>query len=126
MSFFVGLAYEGKDIVFRFIIEYSSLNGFWPLGHNRSIFLWGFLKDGLLAWWNIWVSIILLSFALRYFFNVNGKATIWHTPCLDMSLSKDYTITLGSTTPYQLEVTWTLIMERTITWSWSTTTKCTW
>jgi hypothetical protein len=43
-----------------------------------------------------------------------------------MSLSKDYTITLGSTTPYQLEVTWTLIMERTITWSWSTTTKCTW
>jgi hypothetical protein len=24
---FVGLAYKGKDIVFRFIIEYSSLKG---------------------------------------------------------------------------------------------------
>jgi hypothetical protein len=29
-----------KDIVFRFIIEYSSLKGFWPLlgNNNRSIF----------------------------------------------------------------------------------------
>jgi len=27
---FVGLAYQGKDIVFRFIIEYSSLMGFGP------------------------------------------------------------------------------------------------
>jgi len=39
---FVGLAYqEGKDIVFRFIIEYSSLMDFYrPLGsnNNRSIF----------------------------------------------------------------------------------------
>ncbi len=34
----VGLAYqEGKDIVFRFIIEYSSsLKGFWPLGNNNN------------------------------------------------------------------------------------------
>jgi hypothetical protein len=31
------------------------------------------------AWWNIWVSIIL-SFVLRYFFNVNGKAIVWHNP----------------------------------------------
>jgi hypothetical protein len=42
--FFVfGLAYqEGKDIVFRFIIEYSSLRDFYrPLGNNnnRSIFI---------------------------------------------------------------------------------------
>ncbi len=38
---FVGLAYqEGKDIVFRFIIEYSSFKGFWSLGNNnRSIFI---------------------------------------------------------------------------------------
>ncbi len=36
---FVGLAYQGKDIVFRFIIEYSSFKGFWPLGNNRSIFI---------------------------------------------------------------------------------------
>jgi hypothetical protein len=27
---FVGLAYEGKDIVFRFIIEYNSLRDFGP------------------------------------------------------------------------------------------------
>ncbi len=27
---FVGFAYEGKDIVFRFIIEYSSLRDFGP------------------------------------------------------------------------------------------------
>jgi len=47
---FVGLAYQGKkDIVFRFIIEYSSsLKGFWPLV-NSSIFIRGFLKDDILA-----------------------------------------------------------------------------
>ncbi len=38
MLLFVGLAYQGKNIVFRFIIEYSSFNGFWPLV-NRSIFI---------------------------------------------------------------------------------------
>jgi hypothetical protein len=27
---FVGIAYQGKDIVFRFIIEYSSLRDFGP------------------------------------------------------------------------------------------------
>jgi len=27
---FVGLAYQGKDILFRFIIEYSSLRDFGP------------------------------------------------------------------------------------------------
>jgi hypothetical protein len=27
---FVGLAYQGKDIVFRFILEYSSLKDFGP------------------------------------------------------------------------------------------------
>ncbi len=38
---FVGLAYQGKAIVFRFIIEYSSLRDFYrPLGNNnRSIFI---------------------------------------------------------------------------------------
>ncbi len=36
---FAGLAYQGKDIlVFRFIIEYNKLKGFWSLGNNnRSI-----------------------------------------------------------------------------------------
>ncbi len=34
---FVGLAYQGKDIVLRFIIEYSSLRDFYrPLGHNNN------------------------------------------------------------------------------------------
>ncbi len=33
---FVGIAYKGKDIVFRFIIEYSSLiRDFGPLGNNN-------------------------------------------------------------------------------------------
>jgi hypothetical protein len=43
MFLFVGLAYEGKHIiVFRFIIEFSSLRDFYrPLGNNnRSIFLY--------------------------------------------------------------------------------------
>jgi len=31
---FIGLAYQGLDIVFRFIIEYSSLMDFGPLGNN--------------------------------------------------------------------------------------------
>ncbi len=87
---FVGLAYQGKDIVFRFIIEYSSLRDFGPLViglflcedfwkmifrlvlkieisyrviialKNLFSFRW-FFEDYIFAWWNIWVSIILLS-----------------------------------------------------------------
>jgi hypothetical protein len=35
--FIVGLAYPGKGIVFRFIIEYSSLRDFYrPLGNNNN------------------------------------------------------------------------------------------
>jgi hypothetical protein len=30
LEIFVGVAYQGKDIVFRFIIEYSSLRDFGP------------------------------------------------------------------------------------------------
>jgi hypothetical protein len=40
--FFIGVAYQGKDIVFRFIVEYSSLRDFHkPLGNNNnsSIFI---------------------------------------------------------------------------------------
>jgi hypothetical protein len=50
---FVGLAYQGKDIVFRFIIEYISFKDFGPLV-NRSIFIWGFLKDDILARVETW------------------------------------------------------------------------
>jgi hypothetical protein len=48
---FFGLAYQGKDIVFRFIIEYSSLMDFGPLGNNnKSIcFYMRILKDDILA-----------------------------------------------------------------------------
>jgi len=53
VSHFVGLALVCKDIVFRFIIDYSSL-GFWPLGNNRSIFIWGFLKDDISACVETW------------------------------------------------------------------------
>ncbi len=53
----IGGAYQGKDIVFRFIVEYSSLRDFYrPLG-NRSIFIGGFLKD------DIW---LLLKFEISY------------------------------------------------------------
>jgi hypothetical protein len=38
MHSFVGLAYQGKDIVFRFIIEYSSLRNFGP--YVISLFLY--------------------------------------------------------------------------------------
>jgi hypothetical protein len=59
----LALAYQGKDIVFRFIIEYISLKGFWPLGNNnnRSIFTWGFMKYDILACvWNLRLVIIEL------------------------------------------------------------------
>jgi hypothetical protein len=36
---FIDLAYQGKGIVFRFIIEYSSLMDFGPPGNNRSILI---------------------------------------------------------------------------------------
>jgi hypothetical protein len=40
-SLFVALvAYQGKDIVFRFIIDYTSFKDFLPLGNNnRSILI---------------------------------------------------------------------------------------
>jgi hypothetical protein len=50
---FVGFAYQGKDIVFRFIIEYSSFKDFGLLV-NRPIFIWGFLKDDILACVETW------------------------------------------------------------------------
>jgi hypothetical protein len=88
--FLLTIAYQGKDIVLRFIIEYINLNGFWLLGNSlflsedfwkmtfrlvlkleiryRVIIIsWrivvslrGFLEDYIFAWWNVWVFIILL------------------------------------------------------------------
>jgi hypothetical protein len=50
----------GKDIVFRFIIEYSSLRDFYrPLG-SVSIFIQGFLKDDFFGlYWNLRLGIEL-------------------------------------------------------------------
>jgi hypothetical protein len=56
--FVFGLAYQDHDIVFRFIIEYSSLMHFCP--SVIDFFIWGFFEDYTFTWWNIWVSIILL------------------------------------------------------------------
>jgi hypothetical protein len=63
--FFVGIAYQGKnDIVFRlFIIE--SIVASWiflvpPGNNNRSIFIWGFLKDDNFgSCWNLRLVIKL-------------------------------------------------------------------
>ncbi len=103
---FFGIAHQGKDIVFIFIIKYSSLTNFGP--HVVSLFLykdfwkmifWLMLKlginDRVVIFWKSLVSfrgfflkIISLDgeilefqlffFCLKIFFNVNGKATMWH------------------------------------------------
>jgi hypothetical protein len=47
--------YQGKDIVFRFIIEYSSLRDFGPLVIIIGLFfIWGLLKDNILACVETW------------------------------------------------------------------------
>jgi hypothetical protein len=48
-----GLAFVGKDIVFRFTLEYSSLRAFGTYV-VRSIFIWVFLKDNILACVETW------------------------------------------------------------------------
>jgi hypothetical protein len=48
ISYLLALPYQDKDIVFRFITEYSSLRDFGSLG-NMSVFIRGFLKDDILA-----------------------------------------------------------------------------
>ncbi len=60
---FVGLALVGKDIVFRFIIEYiySSLRDFYgPLGDNRFYFLYEFFFRKI-AFWVVSTYIISLG-----------------------------------------------------------------
>jgi len=70
---FIGLAYQGKDIVFRFIIEYSSLVEIGPLGNNRYIFIWGFLKDDILACVETWEKWTMVS-------PFSTPNTTWKTP----------------------------------------------
>jgi len=59
----------------RLVIELSYLEGFWFL--IEDVF-----EDYIFAFENIWVSTIL--FCLEILLNVNGKATMWHTPCWDV------------------------------------------
>ncbi len=111
MVHFIGIACQGKDIVFRFIIEYSSLRDFgrkviiialfWYEDFWKMIF-WLVLKLEIsyrvMISWRILVSFRgffwrlyfrmgkYLNFhnsssCLQILFNVNGKATMWHTPC---------------------------------------------
>jgi hypothetical protein len=40
----VGLAYHGKDIVFRFIIEYSSLTDFYRSLGNNNRFIYFYMR----------------------------------------------------------------------------------
>jgi hypothetical protein len=64
---FIGLAYQGKDIVFRVIIEYSSLRDFGPKGNNRSIFIWEFF----------WIMIFCLVLKLEISYRVTISWKIW-------------------------------------------------
>jgi hypothetical protein len=68
---FVGLAYQGKDIVLRFIIKYSSLRDFGDYLHTRSIFYkricerwyvglcwnWRLVNGVMISCWRILVSL---------------------------------------------------------------------
>jgi hypothetical protein len=51
---FVGLAYKGKGIVFRFIIEYSSLRDFGPQVIIGLFWYEGVLKDDILGCVETW------------------------------------------------------------------------
>jgi magnesium-transporting ATPase (P-type) len=66
------------EISYNRVIIY--LEGFWVF------LLEDLFEDYIFAWWNIWVSIILF-FCLKILFNVNGKATMWHTPCLSSEIA---------------------------------------
>jgi hypothetical protein len=69
-----GAITPGANIIFE-RLTYRGIKSWRILVSSR-----GFFEDYIFAWWNIWVSTILL---LRYytFLSVNGKATVWHNPC---------------------------------------------
>jgi hypothetical protein len=60
----------GKDIVFRFTIEYSGLRDFGPpkvINNRSSIFIWGFWKDDILAYVETWDSLHISNNVLKDF-----------------------------------------------------------
>ncbi len=105
-----GLAHQGKDIVFRFIIEYSSLRDFGPyimflyedlwkmifwlvlkleISH-KVIISWRILVYSRGFFWRLYFCMVkYLSFHNSSFacslFNVNDKATVWHIPSFDVA-----------------------------------------
>jgi hypothetical protein len=81
LSTFVGLAYQGKDIVFRLIIEYSSLMDFGPIGNNRPFFIWRFLKhDNFCLCWNLRL-VIELSYLEPFWFLLENFSNIIFLHC---------------------------------------------
>jgi hypothetical protein len=54
----LALPTKDKDIVFRFIIEYSSFMDFGPNFNNRSIFVQGFLKN---AYFDLCLNLRLVT-----------------------------------------------------------------
>ncbi len=80
--FLLAFALVGKkDIVFRFIIEYSSLRDFWPLGNNRSIFYIRIFEKWYFGLcWNLRLVIIELWYVEGFWFLLEDllKITFLH------------------------------------------------
>jgi hypothetical protein len=74
-------------LVFKLEISYRVII-FWRI----SVSFRGFFEDYVCAWWNIWVSIILLC--LKILFNVNVKATVWHTPSFSFLFTAAWSVLL--------------------------------
>jgi hypothetical protein len=68
------LYYDGFQHV-NFIFSQNFISLFWGLFNDKT----DLRVRYIFAWWK-YLSFRNSSFALRYIFNVNGKATMWHTP----------------------------------------------
>ncbi len=106
---FIGLAYQGKDIVLRFIVEYNSLRDFGPLLVGQFWYkdLWKmifwlvlkleiccrvmiswkilvsfsgfFFEDYIFAWWNKYLNFHNSSFALKILLKCKWRRPQCHT-----------------------------------------------
>jgi hypothetical protein len=89
---FIGFAYQGKDIVFRFIIEYSSLRDFFrPLlgNNNRSILIQGFFERWYFGLcWNLRL-VLELCYLEGFWFLFRGiffqRLSFWHGEIFEFS-----------------------------------------
>ncbi len=75
LNFLIGIfcwPWQGKDIVYRFIVEYSSSMDFYRPLASRSIFIWGFLNHDILGLcWNLRL-VIELWYLERFWFSFKG------------------------------------------------------